>query len=313
MNNKSSILTKRAVSAALAIFCAFLWGSAYPAIKIGYELFHVGSDDTAAKMAYAGLRFALSGVLVLAIRPLMGKGQGGIRTLKKKHWKHIVTLALIQTTIHYTFFYIGLSYTTGSKGAILNASTVFFSALLAHFVYTNDKITLRKGLGVILGFSAVIFVNLDGGFNFSFLIQGEGFIVLAALLHSSSGLYSKHISKEVDPVLLSGLQLGLGGLVLLVIGLLMGASFPQSGLSGYMLMLYLAALSAMAFSIWTSLLKHNKVSSITIFNSLIPVFGAILSAIFLKESIVGLQLFGAIVAVALGIVLVTYSSSKTPV
>lgn len=313
MNDNSSLLTKPVVAALLAIFCTLLWGSAYPAIKIGYELFHVGSDDTAAKMAYAGLRFTLGGLLVLAIRPLMGKSQGGIRTLKKRHWKQIIILGLLQTTIHYTFFYIGLSYTSGSKGAIINASSVFFSALLAHFFHADDKITLRKGLGVVLGFSAVIFVNLDGDLNFSFLIQGEGFIILAALLHSSSGLYSKHIAKEVDPVLLTGLQLAIGGIVLLAIGLLMGADFPTSGFSGYLLMLYLAALSAIAFSIWTSLLKYNKVSSITIYNSLIPVFGAILSGLFLKESIAGVQLIGAMVAVSLGVVLVTYSSSKTPV
>ena len=313
MNTKPSILTKPVVVALLAIFSTFLWGSAYPTIKIGYELFHVGSDDTAAKMAYAGLRFTLGGLLVLVIRPLMGGSLEGIRTLKKRHWKQILILALVQTTIHYTVFYIGLSYTTGSKGAIINASAVFFSALLAHFFYADDKINLRKGIGLVLGFSAVIFVNLDGDFNFSFLIQGEGFILLAALLHSSSGLYAKHIVKEVDPVLLTALQLGIGGLVLLVIGFLMGASFPTSDFNGYVLMLYLAALSAAAFSIWTSLLKYNKISSITIYSSLIPVFGAILSAIFLKESIAGVQLIGAMIAVALGVVLVTYSSSKTPV
>lgn len=313
MTDKPSILTKPLVAALLAIFCTFLWGSAYPAIKIGYDFFNVGGDDTAAKMAYAGLRFTLSGLLVLAVRPLMGKNNGSIRSLKKKHWIQILALGLLQTAIHYTFFYIGLSYTTGSKGAIMNASTVFFSAILAHFFYANDKITLRKGLGVILGFSAVIFVNLDGDLNFSFLLQGEGFIVIAALLHSSSGLYSKRISKEVDPVLLTGLQLLFGGLVLLILGLIMGASIPQSTLIGWVLMLYLAALSSAAFSIWTSLLKHNNVSSITIFNSLIPVFGAILSGIFLKESIAGIQLLGAMLAVALGIILVTYSSSKTPV
>lgn len=313
MNAKPSILTKPVVVALLAILCTLLWGSAYPAIKIGYELFHVGSDDTAAKMAYAGLRFTLGGLLVLAIRPLMGSGQEGIRTLTKRHWKQILILALVQTTIHYAVFYIGLSYTSGSKGAIINASTVFFSALLAHFFHTDDRITLRKGIGVVLGFSAVIFVNLDADFNFSFLIRGEGFILFATLLHSSSALYSKHVAKEVDPILLTALQLGIGGLVLLAIGLLMGASFPTSDFRGYMLMLYLASLSAAAFSIWTSLLKYNKVSSITIYSSLIPVFGAILSAIFLKESIAGVQLIGAMAAVALGVVLVTYSSSKTPV
>ena len=142
MNAKPSILTKPVVVALLAILCTLLWGSAYPAIKIGYELFHVGSDDTAAKMAYAGLRFTLGGLLVLAIRPLMAAPEG-IRNSYEASLEADLILALVQTTIHYTSLYRSLLHER-LQGAIINASTVFFSALLAHFFHTDDRITLRK-------------------------------------------------------------------------------------------------------------------------------------------------------------------------
>ncbi len=75
---KQSILAKPLVAALLASFCALLWGSAYPAIKLGYELFAVGADDTPAKMAFAGLRFALAGLLVFLVPGLPRGGRSKV-------------------------------------------------------------------------------------------------------------------------------------------------------------------------------------------------------------------------------------------
>jgi len=233
--------------------------------------------------------------------------------LDGKAWLQILMLGLLQTTIHYAFFYIGVSYTTGAKSSILNSSSVFFSALLAHWVYTNDHISLRKGLGILLGFISVVMVNFEPNLGITFSLKGEGFVVIAAFLTSASALYSKRVSRKIDPVLLTSMQLFLGGLILLALALSQGASFPTSSLGGYVLLLYMASLSAVAFSIWTTLLKHNKVSSITVFNFLIPVVGTFLSALLLGESIFRLQYLLALPLVVAGIVLVTYSSSKTPV
>jgi len=307
MEQQRSFLARPWVAALLASFCAILWGSVYPAIKSGYTLFSVGADDTAAKMAFAGLRFVVGGLLVFLFRAFQPAQKQRLSSLDAKDWTKIGALALVQTTVHYTFFYIGVSYTSGAKGSILNSSTVFFSALLAHWAYTNDKVTIKKAVGILIGFAAVILVNLDDSLGFSFTITGEGFILAAAFLHSFSALFSKRLSLRIDPVLMTALQLFFGGLLLLLIALLMGASFPMSTASGYLLLGYLAALSAVAFSLWTLLLKHNKVSSITIFNFLVPVSGTLLSAIILGESVLRLEYLISLPLVVFGIVLVTHS------
>ncbi|HOE84476.1 MAG TPA: DMT family transporter [Sphaerochaeta sp.] len=307
MEQKRSFLARPVVAALLASLCAILWGSAYPAIKSGYTLFSVGGDDTAAKMAFAGLRFVVSGLLVFLFRAFQRGEKQPLSSLDGKDWTKIGALSLVQTTVHYTFFYIGVSYISGAKSSILNASTVFFSALLAHFAYTNDKVTVKKAIGILLGFAAVILVNLDDSLGFSFTVTGEGFILIAAFLHSFSALFSKRLSRRIDPVLMTALQLFIGGFLLLLIGLIMGSPFPRSTASGYLLLGYLAALSAIAFSLWTLLLKYNKVSSITIFNFLIPVSGTLLSALFLGESVLRLEYLVSLPLVVAGIVLVTHS------
>jgi drug/metabolite transporter (DMT)-like permease len=75
-----------------------------------------------------------------------------------------------------------------------------------------------------------------------------------------------------------------------------------------MLLFYLALLSSVAFALWTILLKYNRVGMVTIFNFLVPIFGAILSAIFLGESILEWKNVIALVLVCTGIFLVTKES-----
>jgi len=318
---QKSKLSNPLVATLLAILCTVLWGSAYPSIKLGYELFAVEANDTAGKIAFAGVRFALAGGMVLLFRWVsqkfnqdksMGKEPPqSLKSLSMLAWAQIGVLGLAQTTIHYYFFYVGVSYTTGAKSSIINTTAVFFSALLSHIFYSNDKLSLRKGLGIIIGFIAVILINFEPNLGFSFTLRGEGFIIIAAFLTSSSGLWSKRISKHINPVLLTGTQLTLGGLLLFLISVFMGGSFPIGGFNAYLLLGYMALLSAVAFSVWTSLLKHNRVSSITIFYFLIPVVGTFLSALILKEAVFQIQYFIAVPAAAMGIYLVN-STGKDP-
>ncbi len=305
MNSKEkSILSNKVVATFGAILCTFLWGSAYPAVKLGYELFNVGADDTAAKLAFAGVRFFLSGLIVLIFFRAQNKTKVLTISLNVDFWKKVIILALIQTTIHYYFYYIGLSYTTGAKASILNSLTVFFSALLAHMFYKNDRLNLTKSLGIIVGLFAVVIVNYESKMGLSINIRGEGFITIASFFAALSSLYTKKASESVDPILLSGSQLTIGGALLLIIGLFMGSTFPISNAKGLLLLLYMALLSSVAFSLWAALLRHNKVSSITVFYFLIPLFGTLLSVLILKESVMKVQYLVALPAVAIGIYLV---------
>ena len=84
--------------------------------------------------------------------------------------------------------------------------------------------------------------------------------------------------------MLSGYQFILGGFVMIVVGLALGGRInlvPQ--FSAYLLLLYMALISAVAYSIWGILMKYNPVSRVSIFNFLTPLFGVLLSAIFLGE------------------------------
>ncbi|WP_145519567.1 DMT family transporter [Yersinia bercovieri] len=302
MDRSSPLFTNKKFVFLVASFCCLLWGSAYPAIKNGYVLFHIAPDDIPSKMVFAGYRFLLAGLVLLMVAMASGKAIG---RLQKRQYRQIVILGLTQTTLQYIFFYIGLAYTTGVKGSIMNATGTFFSVLLAHYIYQNDRLTFNKVIGCALGFAGVMVVNFGSDLmDFHFSLIGEGSVVLAAFILSAATIYGKRISQTMDTTIMTGYQLAIGGLVLTVGGYLFGGNLADFGWRALLLLAYLVLLSSAAFALWSLLLKYNRVGMVAPFNFLIPVSGAVLSAIFLNESILEWKYAVALLLVCVGIVLV---------
>ncbi|PNF12545.1 EamA family transporter [Enterobacter cancerogenus] len=293
------VFARRHVAYACATLCCLLWGSSYPAIKSGYELFQIATDDIPSKVVFAGYRFLFAGALLLLFALAQRKP---IARLTPAQFGQLTILGLTQTSIQYTFFYIGLAYTTGVNGSIMNATGAFFSVLLAHFIYHNDKLSYNKTLGCILGFAGVMLVNFHSGLSeFHFVWNGDGFVVLAAFILSAATLYGKRISQTVDPTVMTGWQLAIGGLVLVIGGYVTGGTLEVHSFTAAAVLGYLTLLSSVAFALWSVLLKVNRVSMIAPFNFVVPVAGTVLSAIFLGENILDIKYAIALVLVCSGI------------
>ncbi|MGS4681648.1 DMT family transporter [Enterobacter soli] len=293
------IFARKNVAYACATLSCLLWGSSYPAIKSGYELFSIATDDIPSKVVFAGYRFLFAGLILLLFALAQRKP---IARLTTKQFGQLTLLGLTQTSIQYTFFYIGLAYTTGVNGSIMNATGTFFSVLLAHFIYHNDKLSYNKTLGCILGFAGVMLVNFHSGLSeFRFVWNGDGFVVLAAFILSAATLYGKRISQTVDPTVMTGWQLAIGGAVLVAGGYATGGTLEVHSLKAVAVLGYLTLLSSVAFALWSVLLKVNRVSMIAPFNFVVPVAGTVLSAIFLGENILDIKYAVALVLVCSGI------------
>lgn len=292
----------------LAVLATFLWGSAYPSIKIGYEWFQIAGDDLGSKFLFAGFRFLMAGLMVLIVTAWQ-KPKNCVPAANMAG--HLVLLGLLQTTIQYIFFYIGLANTTGAKSAIINSFTAFFPILLAPLFFRNDRLTVKKGLGCLIGLAGIVVINWNGGSLGGFHLTGEGFAVFAALAQSLASIYSKKLAQRVHVMTITGCQLTIGGLVLVAAGAVVGGNLVFTS-QGVLLLLYMAALSAVAFTVWTYLLSHNPVSTVSIYNLLIPVFGTVLSGIFLRENIFTWAHLVSILLVCTGIVMVNKKERGRP-
>ena len=294
-----------------AVFCCVLWGSASPAIKIAYDLFKIEASDTASRLMLSGARFVIAGIMVVIFGSLLGR-----KTLipKRSSWKYIVILSLFQTIGQYYFFFMSLANTSGVRGSIINASGNFLAPLIAMFILKLEAPAIKKLVGCGVGFAGIILFFggisslTEGGVTFA----GEGAMLCAALFYAISGGCIKIFSRYENPVILSGYQFFIGGLVLFAVGFFMGGSLVFYSTGCYLNLIYMGFISAGAYTLWGILLKYNPVSRVSVLGFINPIMGVLLSALFLGE---GNEAFSAgsilsLVLVSLGIFLVNYQFEK---
>ncbi len=306
---KNNLLTNKFIVCIIAIICCGLWGSAFPFIKIGYNLFGIVESDTASQILFAGLRFTLAGIMTILIGSILNRK---FLFPLKSSWKYVCTLSFFQTFVQYLFFYIGLSITTGVKASLIEGTCAFFSILIASLIYKQEKLTWLKIIACIIGFGGVIISNING-VSFETSLSGDLMIFVSTLSYAFSSVLIKMYSQKENPVTLSGYQFFIGGLVLTLVGLFIGANLTNFTLESVSVLLYLGLLSAIAYSLWGIILKHNKVSNVTVYSFMIPVFGVILSALLVESERMGAfkpENIIALVLVSVGIVILNKFSEK---
>ena len=273
--------------ALLAFTAAFSWGWAFPLVKLGFAEYGITQDMTASKMLFAGLRFGLAGVIILLIAVFTGRSftyKSTAPSSKLTNALFLLLFALLNTTLHYACFYIGLSYSQGARAAILNSMSVFTLVILACIFYKSDKMTYRKMLGCVLGFAGILTLNMGSKESGTFTLLGDGLIILNALCGAFAGLLTRGVNKRVDVFVGTGYSLALGGALLIIPSLLMGATLPHVTLWGLCILAMLIGISTIGFTLYNKLLTCNPIGKVAIWNSLIPVVGALTSCLCLHET-----------------------------
>ncbi|HIV17333.1 MAG TPA: DMT family transporter [Candidatus Alectryocaccobium stercorigallinarum] len=300
---KENFFKKTSVVWALALVCCALWGSAFPAVKIGYEMFSVDTSDPASLILFAGSRFIIAGLLAIIIGSV---SQKKILVPKKHAWPMVFKLSIFQTIGQYVLFYIALAHSTGVRASILNGLNVFIAIVVACVLFRQEKLTTNKIVGTVIGFAGLVVVCLNGSsLELGFTLLGDGFMILSAVSYAFSSVFLKRYSQYENPVMLSGYQFFVGGLVMAIAGAAAGGHIvPVSGAS-FLLLFYMGCISAVAYSLWGILLKNNDVSRVTVFGFMNQIFGVSFSAIFLSEgAVINIYIIIALALVCTGIIIV---------
>ncbi len=288
----------------LAVSACLLWSTAFVGIKIGLQY--------TTPLQFAGLRFFVSGILLL---PML-KAHSSIFSSIKNNFLLILKVSAFQTFILYALFYMGVDMIDGSLAAIIIGSQPLFAALVAHFMMSNDKMTLPKTLTISSGIGGIVLIALpkgiDGPNGWTELFG----IFLLVLANIASGIGNVFVSKKrgtISPLLLNSSQMILGGLILFIVSLFtepfVGFSFPSDY---YIALLWLSFISAAAFSIWFFLLQKPgiKVSDLNIYKFIIPVFGASLSWLILPGESPNLISIAGMLIIGISVVLYSIVGSK---
>ena len=303
MEQKKNLFNNPIIITLGALLCCALWGSATPAIKTASAIL-IPEGGVPSTILFAGIRFFLAGIITIAIYSIARKR---LLVFKRENLPRVLTVASFQTVIQYIFFYVGLANTTGVKGTIASGSSAFFCVLIASLIFKQEKLTLKKILACVLGMVGIVVINLRG-LEFTMNLLGDGFVILSTVAYSFSSVFMKRFSKYEDPVVISGYQFIFGGAFMIAVGALLGGKINLSDATGIVILIYLAFLSAVAYALWGVLLKYNPVSRVTVFSFTTPIFGTILSLIFLPESsgVDPINLIITLILVCGGILLLNY-------
>lgn len=293
------ILTNPVIAAILAIGCHILWGIVFPIIKKCYVLFSIESiGDT---YLFASIRFIVAGLILLLISTIRDRK---IPAVSRKQLRNLVILGTIQTGATYLLQFAALIRASSINSSIINGTFVVTSNIMAHFIFSDDRMNRRKVLGSIMAFSGVLFCFLYGGRLGSISLQGEGLMFLSVTSFAFGSVLSRLLVKNTDPIIASGYNLLFGGLEILILAVVLRGQLSNGGAVGFALYLLLALISSLCYMVWTAILKVNPAGKVTVYQCANPISGAIAASLLLGENVFQLKYIVAIILVSIGIVVI---------
>ena len=262
-----------------------LFGSVFTAAKLGL--------DHAEPFFLVGFRMAIAGALMLLW--LFFRDRSAIQ-IKSKHIGKIILLALFNIYITNGFEFWGMKYLTSSKTSFIYSLSPFFAAILS-WIFLKEKLSMKKLLGLIIGFAGfipVFWAQTSGEESLSsigFLSLAEMSVMFAALATVYGWITMRQlVSDSVSPMAANGYSMILGGFFSLIHSSLTESwnPVPVSG-SWSVLMeatIWMIIISSfICYNLYGHLLKKYTVTFMAFSGFSTPFFTAIFSWIKLGEKV----------------------------
>lgn len=283
---------------ALSLLVMALWGSLFPFIKIGYKTFAIDTTSVPDILMFAALRFTVCGLIVCG---LSGVKKEKLEAPKIKSAAMITLMGFFAIVLHYAFTYVGLSLTDSSKTALLKQSGVLLYVCFAFLFFKEEKFSLLKILGALIGFGGIVAINAGGGvLTFT---TGDILIILASVCTVVSNVLSKKIVGSSSPYWVTGISQLTGGLILFLAAVVMGGRFPTFTFEALLVFAYICTASIVAYTLWYYVQNCASLSGLFIIKFAEPLFACLFGALFLHEDIFKWQYLIAFLLISGGIVL----------
>ena len=283
---------------ALLTILALIWSSAFFNIKI-------------ATYSYGPVTIAFLRTFFGAI-PVVGICL--VKRIKieafSKDWYWFAAIGMVNLVIPFFLIAYGVQRVQSNLAAILMASTPLSATVLAHLFTKNEKINLIKFLGVLVGFSGIVFLFSDNTLinenNFTYALL----ILVGSTFYVIGGLLTLKVSNKKNENVTASILIW-GTLFLIPITAFTEKPWNLNpSADSTIALVYLGVVATgLAWLLRFKILKNNGLVFQAQVAYLIPIFGIILGYIFLKELITP-KVFVAVAAVIIGIYFVQKSNSK---
>lgn len=204
-----------------------------------------------------------------------------------------------------SLFYLGQNKTSASHGTLITNALPFVVMALAHLFLVDDRITLRKVVGLILGFTGVLVLFFDTASLSDEALSGDLLVLLAVLVWGGNAVYSKRIITSFHPAQITVYPMLMAAPVFVLCGFLfdpvMVHHFDGSIIAALIYQTFVTASFGMVA--WSSMIKRYGATTLHCFVFIMPISGVSLGVLLLGEPLT-LNLFAAIVLVTAGLMVV---------
>lgn len=212
----------------------------------------------------------------------------------KKNWKHYLIIGVINSAIPFSLFAYGALYLPASYEVILNSTSPLFGVVFS-WLWLKDEMSFSKIAGLILASIGVgLVVNLGSTHVDNNSISAIIACLVAASCYAIAGIYIKKFASHIKPLSFAGGCQLFAGLILIPMSL--SNPIPESvDLFIVLNVLGIALLcSAVAYLLYYQLIADVGPTKALTVTFLMPVFGMIWGALFLRETITVQMIFGTL-------------------
>lgn len=270
------------------ILLGVIWSSSFMWIKIAIQ--EVGPNTLVAFRTLFGLLFSVAVILIQRVRLP--------RTFKA--WRPLLILGLTNVAIPFVLISWGEKSIDSAIASILDATVPLFTILMAHFMLPDDKITLPKLVGLLVGFAGiVVLMSKDLGVAHSSLL-GQAAVIVASLFYAVSAVYARRVTEEYPQMMRSAGPLLSAAAVMWLSALIFESPIhlPQLGVS-WLALLFLGVVgSGFAFVLLYTLIHEIGPTRTTMVTYLFPLGGVILGVLVLHEQLTWQVFAGAALIVS---------------
>jgi drug/metabolite transporter (DMT)-like permease len=259
-------------SVAMAVFLSAAFGGNTVAIKI--------SVSGIGPFTAAGIRFLIASFVIFAWARATGRS---FQLHRNQVYPLLVIFLIFFAQIG--SLYLGIARTHASRAALISNLQPFFVLFLAHVFLPDDRITFRKVVGLLLGFTGICFVFLEReGVTEDFQV-GDVLMLLSTSLWAVSTIYVKTVLHRLSPHFIAFYQMIISVPLFLLCGLLWDRPMIGALHAEVIMALLYQALVAAAFGFiaWNMLLQQHGAVILNSFNFILPIAGVLLAWWLLNE------------------------------
>ena len=280
---------RHSVKLALALGTIYLvWGSSFLFSKIAVA--------NLPPALFSGIRFVTAGILLALIARIWGGSSWPVRLIE---WRHVIITGFFMILLSNGLNMWAIQFLPSNQSALLNSTPAFWIAGLGVFGKRGHPLTRWAVLGLVIGFLGVVLMLVPKGFLSTESLLAQAGVLTGCLSWSLGTLYYRSIDTQLSSLMFMALQMLMGGLMLLGVGIVHGdAAHWAPDASGLIALFYLTFFSScLAYTAYGWLSLNAAPALIGTYGYVNPAIAAFLGWQFLHEHLSGAQLAGMVIII----------------